>query len=477
MALDSQPPQDDAVPEQPLPEAPRGSQGAPRAPRSRRRPARVEITPEDLHAAMADQEKEQKGWIHSILVLVFSLMAFTTLGLLQRSITDVAILILVLFIHESGHYLGMRIFNYRNVKMFFIPFLGAAVSGQKTQVEGWKQAVVCLMGPLPGVFIGVCLYGANVAHPNPTLEHFASIFLILNAFQLIPIYPLDGGRFLNEVLFVRSRHLETGFRVIAGVVAIGAAVMLGSWLIGAIGFFVLTSASDAWRIGLLVEDLRSLGMEPLDEHETEMPIEVAYVMMPMLTRVFPNTTDTKVLAMHARNAWERLCARPPGWLAALALMGVYLGTFVALCVALAVLSLTLTFGWDKMMLDGGRAYKDHDFVAAETHYRRAALAAETFPPNDLRRADTYASLGLTLYELKKFPEAEEWLRKELTVREKVQGKDHADLARVLFDLSVIVAKDPKRKTEADALEARANKIENATPSAHGPPDAERPYSP
>ncbi|MCW8130472.1 MAG: hypothetical protein KIS92_09005 [Planctomycetota bacterium] len=438
---------DPNLPQDPPPPKP------PRPARPARAVAQAPVTPEALLAAMDELDQEKKGWLHTVVVLGCSLFAFTALGLLQRPVLDVALLILVLFVHESGHYIGMRIFNYRNVKMFFIPFLGAAVSGRKTQVEGWKQAVVCLLGPLPGIHIGIALYCVNLAHPDPNLRHLATLFLILNLFQLIPIYPLDGGRFVNEVLFVRSRHLETGFRVVAGLVGMGAGVLLGSWLLGVIGFFVLTSAPNAWRIGTKVQEMRELGIGPLDESETRMPLEVAYVVLPELTCTFPSA-DLKTLAMHARDLWERLCAKAPDWLASTVLIFACLGTFVAGLVALVVFTFAQGYGFDKSIAEGVRAYKARNFTAAEEHFREAQRAAEGFKEDDLRRAKSLQMLGLALDGMNKPAEAEACLRSELEFRERVQGKHHADLARVLSDLANVVGRDPARKAEAEALRAR-----------------------
>src|SRR5258706_5980780 len=63
------------------------------------------------------------------LLLVLSLGAFV---LLQQDRRPTALLVLVgvLLFHELGHYLGMRAFGYGDVRMFFIPFFGAAVSGK-----------------------------------------------------------------------------------------------------------------------------------------------------------------------------------------------------------------------------------------------------------------------------------------------------------------------------------------------------------
>lgn len=62
-----------------------------------------------------------------------------------RSLKDLALLIPVLFFHELGHWAGMRLFGFRDVKMFFIPFFGAAVSGRGQGVASWKEALGVLL--------------------------------------------------------------------------------------------------------------------------------------------------------------------------------------------------------------------------------------------------------------------------------------------------------------------------------------------
>src|SRR5262249_11968035 len=101
------------------------------------------------------------------LVLLGSLALFI-LSEIHGSNTafDVAALVAVLFIHELGHFAGMKLFRYRDVKMFFIPFFGAAVSGRKGRVAGWKEAVVLLLGPLPALLAGTVLSFYIQVHPS-----------------------------------------------------------------------------------------------------------------------------------------------------------------------------------------------------------------------------------------------------------------------------------------------------------------------
>ncbi len=90
-------------------------------------------------------------------VLVGSLVLFLLVGRGERSLGALAVLVGVLLFHELGHFAGMKAFGYRDVRMFFIPFFGAAVSGKRAGVAPWKEAVVLLLGPVPGVLRGLQL--------------------------------------------------------------------------------------------------------------------------------------------------------------------------------------------------------------------------------------------------------------------------------------------------------------------------------
>jgi len=89
---------------------------------------------------MAEIERLQlnkTGWISGLVILLASLAVFLAVGTgglgeqtAKESWETLGIVVGVLFVHEMGHYLAMRVFRYRNVRMFFIPGFGAAVSGQ-----------------------------------------------------------------------------------------------------------------------------------------------------------------------------------------------------------------------------------------------------------------------------------------------------------------------------------------------------------
>jgi Zn-dependent protease len=160
-------------------------------------------------------EEDKKNWMRKSLI---SLIIYAVLfyGIFDSSISYMAALLVVLLIHELGHFFAMKLFNYNNVKLFFIPLLGAYVSGKKLIISQRQMSIVILAGPVPGIIIGFCLFMVNFIYPSEPLMMLANIFLFLNLFNLLPFMPLDGGR-LIEVLFLKQNH---SIRIVFTIISI-----------------------------------------------------------------------------------------------------------------------------------------------------------------------------------------------------------------------------------------------------------------
>jgi Zn-dependent protease len=141
------------------------------------------------------------------LLLLASAAAFALVALRDRSMADVLILLGVLLFHELGHLAGMKLFGYRDVRMFFIPFFGAAVSGRPMATTAWHEAVVLLLGPLPGIVIAIPALVFSIAFDSAIARDAAFMLIAINAFNLLPLAPLDGGRLFQLLLFSRQRLL------------------------------------------------------------------------------------------------------------------------------------------------------------------------------------------------------------------------------------------------------------------------------
>ena len=187
----------------------------------------------EVYAEIQRLERKQSSWTNTLLVLAASLGLFIASGggldtsAARFSWRQLLILLAVLFFHESGHYLAMRLFDYRNLRMFFIPFFGAAVSGRHYNVPGWKKAIVSLMGPLPGIAAGIVLGTIGLWFGKPLLIEASLMAVALNGFNLIPVLPLDGGWVMHTLLFSRHPLLDLLFRITAVLALVGLSIATG----------------------------------------------------------------------------------------------------------------------------------------------------------------------------------------------------------------------------------------------------------
>ena len=159
-------------------------------------------------------QKSQNALVKSLISLfIYGLLFYFVFG---QNLAYIAAILVVIIIHESGHFLFMKLFNYSNVKIFIVPLLGAFTTGKKQQVSQAQLSLIILGGPVPGIIIGCILFWINRDLQNDTLKMLSNTFLIINLLNCLPFYPLDGGR-LVETLFFKENHI---IRLVFGIISI-----------------------------------------------------------------------------------------------------------------------------------------------------------------------------------------------------------------------------------------------------------------
>jgi membrane-associated protease RseP (regulator of RpoE activity) len=137
----------------------------------------------------------------------------------------------VLLVHEFGHFFAMKLYGYQNIRLFIIPLLGAFVSGKKHNISQLQMSIIILAGPIPGLIIGIVLYALNMGYQNESLKMLANVFLFINFFNLLPIYPLDGGRFLENMFIHTNYGIRMVFTVISIILLAALLLFSGSFLL------------------------------------------------------------------------------------------------------------------------------------------------------------------------------------------------------------------------------------------------------
>lgn len=178
---------------------------------------------------------------HSLKATVLVVSAALTLLLWSWAFSwqsGLAVLV-ILLLHEGGHALAMRAFGYRDMSMFFIPFLGAVVTGRPREIVAWKQALVLLAGPLPGLLLGLGLLWGVSAHPA-LFDGFdwrmvAVMAIGINLFNLLPLTPLDGGQLMELSLFSRWPRSRLVFSALSVLALLALALWFGNIALGVVG--------------------------------------------------------------------------------------------------------------------------------------------------------------------------------------------------------------------------------------------------
>tara|TARA_A100001391_G_scaffold125628_1_gene85856 strand:- start:721 stop:1734 length:1014 start_codon:yes stop_codon:yes gene_type:complete len=279
-----------------------------------------------LIAAVRAIENKSTAGVAKLLTLIVSLAVFIAVGVAWWDAWMVTMIVIVLLFHEAGHYIAMRSFGYRNVKMFFVPFLGAAVSGRHFNISPWKKALVYLAGPVPGIVLALPLLAAGLITEQNWMFELAAMGLLLNVLNLLPIMPLDGGWIVHLTLLSRSPLLELAARLAGIGLMFAFAIFTGSPVVLIIAIPLMISLPTTFRVSSLIQRLRDRPLPQPERHE--IPDEAIGLLDDAMQTTALHTMPLTNRAGLIVQIYESLIVRPPGLAATLAIWFVYVGAIV-----------------------------------------------------------------------------------------------------------------------------------------------------
>jgi Zn-dependent protease len=176
----------------------------------------------------------------------FLLLGLTKMGTLLTMLASLGVywaiygwafalgLVVSIYIHEMGHVAAIRRYGFPASAPMFIPGFGAFIQLRGIRLPPIPEARVGLAGPLYGFGAALAALGCYYAtHANiwAVIAHFGAI---INFFNLIPVWQLDGSRGLRSL--TRSQR---------GIVLAAA---LGLWMITAVPMLLLIAAGCTYRL-------------------------------------------------------------------------------------------------------------------------------------------------------------------------------------------------------------------------------------
>ncbi|EPC8419111.1 MULTISPECIES: stage IV sporulation intramembrane metalloprotease SpoIVFB [Bacillus cereus group] len=132
------------------------------------------------------------------------------IGIFTARFKELLLLFCIVLIHELGHAFAAAHYNWRIKKIQLLPFGGVAELEEHGNKSLKEELVVVIAGPIQHIWMMVVGY---IVFESGWLGADLYYFFIWNniiilAFNLLPIWPLDGGKVLFNVLSYRFPYLQ-----------------------------------------------------------------------------------------------------------------------------------------------------------------------------------------------------------------------------------------------------------------------------
>ena len=181
-----------------------------------------------------------------------------------------------LILHELSHSLVARSYGLKVGGITLFIFGGVAELEEEPH-DPKSEFLIAIAGPLMSLLLAALFYGASalsdaqseVGIAGAVFGYLALINLVLAVFNMVPAFPLDGGRVLRAVIWGVTRDLLRATRISSRIgTAFGLFLMLtgglavfagggvgGFWQI-LIGFFILNASNGSYQNLLVKTALR-----------------------------------------------------------------------------------------------------------------------------------------------------------------------------------------------------------------------------
>jgi Zn-dependent protease/predicted transcriptional regulator len=220
-----------------------------------------------------------------LLVFVWSTEAATQdASTAPRVFALVGIIFGSVVLHELGHALVSRGSGIPAKGIILLPIGGITILDEANvipdPVNGWKRDIrVAVAGPLVNLFIagvaslillsaipGFSLATRPLLNPSTLLRSIVWANLYLGLFNLLPAYPMDGGRVLRAIFSRRVDIVHATQRAVRighvfSIMFMMVGFLLGNWWLAMIGLFLFLGAQLEERSAVFQSVLQSVRLE------------------------------------------------------------------------------------------------------------------------------------------------------------------------------------------------------------------------
>lgn len=188
--------------------------------------------------------------IHPLL-LVFMIISFLT-----GTFVEMFIILMIVLLHELGHYMAASYFNWRIKQVMLWVFGGVMDTDEQGSRPVKEEFLVTIAGPIQHLIIYVLMFLASFFSllPSSIIDTILFYNTTILVFNLLPIWPLDGGKLLFFLLsqrysFQRAYHTALVFSIIICLVIIVIQLLFFPFTLSAllIMMFLLLENRADWK--------------------------------------------------------------------------------------------------------------------------------------------------------------------------------------------------------------------------------------
>jgi Zn-dependent protease len=204
-------------------------------------------------------------------------------------------IVILIFIHEMGHFLVSRALGVPMSAPVFVPFLGAFTqAGQGFQRSRSTEAVIAAAGPVFGFAASLAVFAWAALQPGLTqgaaLAYALSYFgFFITLFNLIPAVPFDGGRVASAI----SKWFNVVGLVIFGAILLAMAANVTAFNPFLLLFFLFACYS-VWN---RFKAARLGGEAPPLPVATRVAIGTAYIALVALSGLFMSLSNASIQSL------------------------------------------------------------------------------------------------------------------------------------------------------------------------------------
>jgi len=188
-------------------------------------------------------------------IFVFLLIFYFT-----NQIKIYLIIMFFCFLHEIGHIIAGQSLKMKIEKIEIMPFGLSSTFYSSINGDKIKEIFIVLAGPIMSLALAILFSNINLIYITTQEAVYSNILILL--FNIIPIYPLDGGRIIKGILhiIVGESKAEIITNKISNIVIILLTIISSIAVFYYKNIAIFLSCIFLWNIALLEKNNKTLAI-------------------------------------------------------------------------------------------------------------------------------------------------------------------------------------------------------------------------